>query len=93
MFCAISSESVVANAIGNTGDTGDTTGSNIGDNGGGGGGDERDDKTSTSSYVDVYKNDVLDEPMDITEQVDKLINDAQSHENLAQMYIGWCPFW
>ena len=26
-------------------------------------------------------------------EVDKLINDAQSHENLAQMYIGWCPFW
>ena len=81
-----------------SGSSGDSSGSGSGsggsgDNGGGGGGDERDDKTSTSSYVDVYKNDVLDEPMDITEQVDKLINDAQSHENLAQMYIGWCPFW
>ena len=78
----------------NSGGSGSGSGSGgSGDNGGGGGGDERDDKTSTSSYVDVYKNDVLDEPMDITEQVDKLINDAQSHENLAQMYIGWCPFW
>ena len=81
-----------------SGSSGDSSGSGSGSggsggNGGGGGGDERDDKTSTSSYVDVYKNDVLDEPMDITEQVDKLINDAQSHENLAQMYIGWCPFW
>ena len=78
----------------NSGGSGSGSGSGgSGDNGGGGGSDERDDKTSTSSYVDVYKNDVLDEPMDITEQVDKLINDAQSHENLAQMYIGWCPFW
>ena len=72
-----------------------SSGSSGGNDGGSGSGgsDQRDDKTSTSSYVDVYKNDVLDEPMDITEQVDKLINDAQSHENLAQMYIGWCPFW
>ena len=78
-----------------TGGSSSGGGGGSGGNGGGGGGDERDDKTSasTSSYVDVYKNDVLDEPMDITEQVDKLINDAQSHENLAQMYIGWCPFW
>ena len=29
----------------------------------------------------------------IKEQVDKLINDAMSYENLAQSYLGWCPFW
>ena len=30
---------------------------------------------------------------DIAEQVDNLIKQAASHENLAQCYIGWCPFW
>jgi len=27
------------------------------------------------------------------EQVDLLIKQASSHENLCQCYIGWCPFW
>lgn len=27
------------------------------------------------------------------EQVDKLINQATSVENLCQLFIGWCPFW
>jgi len=31
--------------------------------------------------------------LDINEQVDRLIKQAASHENLAQCYIGWCPFW
>ena len=31
--------------------------------------------------------------MDIERQVDNLIKQAASHENLAQCYIGWCPFW
>ncbi|XP_050232506.1 serine/threonine-protein kinase TOR isoform X2 [Mercurialis annua] len=26
-------------------------------------------------------------------QVQKLINQASSHENLCQNYVGWCPFW
>jgi len=30
---------------------------------------------------------------DIVDQVDNLIKQATSHENLAQCYIGWCPFW
>lgn len=31
--------------------------------------------------------------LDIKSQVDKLINQATSHENLSQSYLGWCPFW
>ncbi|KAJ6237501.1 serine/threonine-protein kinase mtor [Anaeramoeba flamelloides] len=27
------------------------------------------------------------------QQVEKLINQATSHENLSQCYLGWCPFW
>lgn len=26
-------------------------------------------------------------------QVEKLIDQATSHENLCQSYVGWCPFW
>eukprot|EP00826_Nyctotherus_ovalis_P038572 TRINITY_DN3621_c0_g1_i10.p1 TRINITY_DN3621_c0_g1~~TRINITY_DN3621_c0_g1_i10.p1 ORF type:complete len:740 (-),score=270.65 TRINITY_DN3621_c0_g1_i10:161-2380(-) len=32
-------------------------------------------------------------PVDIQTQVDKLIKQATSDENLAQCYIGWCPYW
>lgn len=31
--------------------------------------------------------------LDVPEQVDKLIQQATSIENLCQHYIGWCPFW
>jgi len=34
-----------------------------------------------------------DQPLDVSEQVQRLINQATSHENLCQCYIGWCPFW
>ncbi len=32
-------------------------------------------------------------PLDARTQVNKLILQASSHENLSQCYIGWCPFW
>ena len=31
--------------------------------------------------------------LDVKNQVEKLICQATSHENLAQSYMGWCPFW
>eukprot|EP00163_Fabomonas_tropica_P020651 TRINITY_DN36542_c0_g1_i1.p1 TRINITY_DN36542_c0_g1~~TRINITY_DN36542_c0_g1_i1.p1 ORF type:complete len:924 (+),score=262.11 TRINITY_DN36542_c0_g1_i1:217-2772(+) len=31
--------------------------------------------------------------LNVPSQVDKLITQAASHENLCQCYIGWCPFW
>lgn len=31
--------------------------------------------------------------LSVEEQVQLLINQATSHENLCQCYIGWCPFW
>ncbi|CAM4856778.1 unnamed protein product [Rotaria socialis] len=34
-----------------------------------------------------------DQPVDIPTQVELLIKQATSHENLCQSYIGWCPFW
>ncbi|ETV93394.1 hypothetical protein, variant 2 [Aphanomyces invadans] len=33
------------------------------------------------------------EPLNVAAQVQRLITQAASHENLCQCYIGWCPFW
>uniref|UniRef100_A0A6B2KZN8 non-specific serine/threonine protein kinase n=1 Tax=Arcella intermedia TaxID=1963864 RepID=A0A6B2KZN8_9EUKA len=38
---------------------------------------------------DFNGNDVLD----VTKQVDNLIDQATSVQNLCQCYVGWCPFW
>ena len=32
-------------------------------------------------------------PLDTPTQVSRLIDEAQSHENLCQMYHGWNPAW
>ena len=32
-------------------------------------------------------------PLDVPAQVDKLIREARSVQNLCQAYVGWCPFW
>ena len=29
----------------------------------------------------------------VAAQVQRLVSQAISHENLCQSYIGWCPFW
>ncbi|CAH8494092.1 unnamed protein product [Dicrocoelium dendriticum] len=34
-----------------------------------------------------------DQPMDVPSQVDYLVREATSNQNLCQMYIGWCAFW
>lgn len=31
--------------------------------------------------------------LEVHQQIDLLIKQATSHENLCQCYIGWCPFW
>jgi FKBP12-rapamycin complex-associated protein len=33
------------------------------------------------------------EALKVEEQVNKLIKQATSHENICQAYMGWCPFW
>lgn len=35
----------------------------------------------------------VEETLTIEKQVDLLIQQATSNENLCQCYIGWCPFW
>ncbi|XP_048250308.1 serine/threonine-protein kinase mTOR-like isoform X1 [Haliotis rufescens] len=34
-----------------------------------------------------------EDAIDVRKQVELLIHQATSHENLCQCYIGWCPFW
>lgn len=34
-----------------------------------------------------------EEALDTRRQVELLIEQATSHENLCQCYVGWCPFW
>jgi FKBP12-rapamycin complex-associated protein len=36
---------------------------------------------------------VQSETLEVAEQVQRLIQQATSHENLATGYVGWCPFW
>eukprot|EP01090_Pellita_catalonica_P016236 TRINITY_DN4595_c0_g2_i1.p1 TRINITY_DN4595_c0_g2~~TRINITY_DN4595_c0_g2_i1.p1 ORF type:complete len:277 (+),score=55.91 TRINITY_DN4595_c0_g2_i1:1919-2749(+) len=31
--------------------------------------------------------------LDVKDQVQALLDQATSHENLCQCYVGWCPFW
>ena len=33
------------------------------------------------------------ETLDVRSQVEELIQQARSHENLCQCYAGWCSFW
>ena len=33
------------------------------------------------------------EPLDVQDQVQRLIVQATSSENLCQLFIGWCAFW
>lgn len=33
------------------------------------------------------------EALDVEAQVERLLQEATSHENLCQCYVGWCPFW
>ncbi|XP_063829680.1 serine/threonine-protein kinase mTOR [Ostrinia nubilalis] len=35
----------------------------------------------------------IDEALTVHKQVDLLIQQATSNENLCQCYVGWCPFW
>ena len=48
------------------------------------------DISTRKKYIPKQKNDLL--PLSVPGQVERLIQEATSDENLAQMYIGWMPF-
>ncbi|EED89568.1 phosphatidylinositol 3-kinase (PI3K)-like protein [Thalassiosira pseudonana CCMP1335] len=43
--------------------------------------------------TDFHGPDEVGEPLDVPEQVQRLIVQATSSENLCQLFIGWCAFW
>ena len=45
-----------------------------------------------SSNLSKIQEDINEE-LKVKEQVKQLIDQATSHENLSQSYLGWCPFW
>lgn len=47
------------------------------------------DKLSGTDFPDCIDG----EPMDVPDQVQRLIVQATSVENLCSLYIGWCSFW
>ncbi|XP_024379368.1 serine/threonine-protein kinase TOR [Physcomitrium patens] len=51
--------------------------------------------TSTASHLLEPRGDgrELEPGLSVKTQVQKLITQAMSHENLCQSYVGWCPFW
>jgi phosphatidylinositol kinase/protein kinase (PI-3 family) len=48
------------------------------------------DKLTGTDFPDRAENG---EPLDVVEQVQRLIVQATSVENLCQLFIGWCAFW
>lgn len=46
------------------------------------------DKLSGTDFPDCEG-----EPLDVSDQVQRLIVQATSSENLCQLFIGWCAFW
>jgi FKBP12-rapamycin complex-associated protein len=45
------------------------------------------DKLSGTDFCDT------DDPLHVPDQVQRLIVQATSTENLCQLFIGWCAFW
>ena len=46
------------------------------------------DKLNGTDFADCE-----DDPLDVSDQVQRLIVQATSSENLCQLFIGWCAFW
>merc|ERR1719329_2024368 len=44
-------------------------------------------------YAKLNGTDFRREALDVEAQVERLLQEATSQENLCQCYVGWCPFW
>jgi phosphatidylinositol kinase/protein kinase (PI-3 family) len=47
------------------------------------------DKLQGTDFLDSC----VGEPLDVADQVQRLVVQATSSENLCQLYVGWCSFW
>merc|ERR1711957_749157 len=43
--------------------------------------------------TDFHSREEVEDPLDVQDQVQRLIVQATSSENLSQLFIGWCAFW
>ena len=48
---------------------------------------------SSHAVFPFFRDFDVEQVLTVGDQVDKLIKQATSQENLCQCYIGWCPFW
>ena len=48
---------------------------------------------SLKQKITQFNNDYNKKLLEIKPQVEQLIRQATSHENLCQSYLGWSPFW
>jgi FKBP12-rapamycin complex-associated protein len=52
------------------------------------------DFTKNSLNNNINNNNNMDaEELSVEQQVDRLIKEATSEENLCQLFTGWCPLW
>uniref|UniRef100_A0A7S1BDY4 non-specific serine/threonine protein kinase n=1 Tax=Corethron hystrix TaxID=216773 RepID=A0A7S1BDY4_9STRA len=51
------------------------------------------DKLTGTDFSSNENSSSMVEPLDVPEQVQRLITQATSNENLCQLFIGWCAFW
>jgi FKBP12-rapamycin complex-associated protein len=51
------------------------------------------DKLTGLDFQDSPNNSAPGKPLAISEQIDRLINEATSNDNLSTCYMGWCPLW
>ena len=49
--------------------------------------------SNCSCFIHSGNDFAHEKSLDVDRQVQLLIEQATSHENLCQCYIGWCPFW
>mmetsp|Transcript_12999 Transcript_12999/g.15864 ORF Transcript_12999/g.15864 Transcript_12999/m.15864 type:complete len:127 (-) Transcript_12999:242-622(-) len=53
----------------------------------------QDKLTGTDFQGDPFNDQIQRDPLDVQDQVQRLIVQATSTENLCQLFIGWCAFW
>ena len=54
---------------------------------------EPEDGSNSFAHRSMTTTEEVGESLDVPAQVQRLISQATSMENLCQSYMGWCPFW
>ncbi len=51
------------------------------------------DKLNGLDFASSWDPVTSNQQLQVADQVDRLIQEATSNENLSQSFFGWCPFW